>query len=307
MGILDFLILLLLFVLLGLGAYILWLNYPTEKVRYEEYYLNISEGVYSSEVQFYPNMRYRDRVISYSISNSCNLNQGLDAERAFSIISEKTILRFNRLEDRNAEIKIFCSDLAPEPEEEGHFVAGEGGPSEIINTSNYAVIFSGKVSLYRENECKNPNIALHEIIHALGFDHNDNEKSIMYPLTKCDQEVDPLIIEEINRIYKADSKPDLVIERVIANKSGRYLNFEIGVGNFGLKDSKNARLVIYVGGEFINDFNLEEIEIGSRKILTVENLKVPRNAEIINFVVENFEPELDSENNRVDIRLVREQ
>ena len=34
--------------------------------------------------------------------------------------------------------------------EEGFFVAGEGGPSEVINTSLYGVIFKGKVSFFRE-------------------------------------------------------------------------------------------------------------------------------------------------------------
>ncbi len=302
MKFLDFLILLLLLILFGLGTYVFWLNYPGDSLQYKEYKFNASNAVYPSGVQFYSNMRYKDRVISYSISESCDLSKRNDVEEAFLIISDKSVLEFER-KNSEGEIKILCSDIAPKPDEERHFVAGEGGPSEIINTSNYAVIFSGKVSLYRENECNNPNIALHEILHALGFDHNNNQRSIMYPITECNQEIDNYIIEEINRLYEIDSKPDLFIERAFVNRSGRYLNFEISIGNFGLRDSHDARLVIYADGEFVKDFNLEEIEIGTRKIWTVENLRIPRNAETISFVIEGKEPELEAENNLVDVFL----
>jgi hypothetical protein len=307
MKFLDFLIIMLLFVLLGLGSYIFWLNMPQEPVEYEGFYLDNSDLPETGETQFYPNMRYRDRVISYSISNTCAAKQKLDAQKAFSILSDRTLLDFNKVAVGGAEISILCSELSPDPEKEGHFVAGEGGPSEIINISNYAVIFSGKISLYRENDCDNPNVALHEILHALGFDHNTNERSILFPLTKCNQELDDYVIEEINRLYAIDSRVDLAVERITANRSGRYLSFEISVGNFGLKDSDDARLVIYDGENLIRDFELEGIEIGTRKILSVDNLRIPRKSEVISFVVEGFEPELDDGNNRVDVRLVGEE
>lgn len=303
MKFLDFLILLLLLVLFGLGAYVFWLNYPLETPQYKEYKFNASSAAYSSGAQFYPNMRYRDRVISYTISDSCEQSKKNDVEAALLLLSDRTILEFEK-KDSSGEINILCSDIAPKPDEEGHFVAGEGGPSEIINMSNYAVIFSGKVSLYRENECENPNIALHEILHALGFDHNENQRSIMYPITKCDQVVDNYIIEEINRLYKTDSKADLFIERIAANRSGRYLNFEISIGNFGLQDSRGAKLIISADGEFVKDFDLEEIEIGTRKILTVENLRIPRNVRTISFAVKGQETELEIDNNVIDIEMV---
>lgn len=303
MKVLDVLIFILLFSLVGIGSYILWLNFPSGETKYENYLREISLELNDSDMQFYPNMRYRDRTISYRISDSCNLNRKQDTENSFNILTEETILEFVSVDDL-AEIEILCSDIAPEPEEEGHFVAGEGGPSEIINVSNYAVIFSGRVSLYRENNCNKPNVALHEILHALGFDHNDNSKSIMFPLTKCDQELDNYIINEINRLYIADSRPDLVVEKVTANRTGRYLNFDVEIGNFGLKDSRGARLVVYVGKEFIKSFDLEDIEIGTRKILGVENLRVPRKSDVITFIVESFEQELNDKNNVAEIKLV---
>ena len=257
-------------------------------------------------IQFYPNMRYRDRLISYSISDSCDNAQKSDAIRAFSLISERTIIRFYSVKE-NAEINVLCSDIAPRPEEKGHFVAGEGGPSEIYNSSIYAVIFSGKVSLFRLGECNAPKVAIHEILHALGFDHNDNQKSIMFPLTKCDQEIDDYIINEINRLYKIDSASDLAIEKVEAVKAGIYLSFEIKIGNFGLHDSGESKLVIYAENEMVSEISLDSIEIGTRKILTVQNIKIPRDSKVISFEIKAFENDLDSDNNKVIVRLLKKE
>lgn len=305
MKFLDILMLLLLLTLLGGALYLLWFNMPGKPVEYEDFHLNISEHVYSEGIQFYPNMRYRDRAINYSISSNCDAGRKSDAEKAFLFISEKTTLNFYNAGDGDAEIKILCSDVSPKPEEKGHFVAGEGGPSEIINTTNYAVILSGKVSLFRENDCDKPNVAIHEILHALGFNHEDNQKSIMYPLTKCDQEMGNSIINEINRLYKTDSLPDLAIEKVSANKTRIYLNFDISIANFGLKNSDSSKLVVYAGNEIIKDYELEEMDIGTKKVLTVVNLRIPRDTESISFEVSSSEKELDLANNNVKMKLVK--
>ncbi len=307
MRILDFFILLVLLVTLGLGLVFLWYNIPNAPghlVKYQEFNINKTESIYRNGTQFYPNMRYKDRIISYSISDSCDVTKKKDVQRAFSFISEKTIVDF-RLSN-SGEIKVLCSDINPKPEERGHFVAGEGGPSEIINTTNYAIILSGKVSLYRRtSECTRPNVAIHEILHALGFDHNNNPKSIMYPITECDQILDNYIINEINKLYKADSLPDLTIEKLKATKTGRYLSFEITIGNFGLDDSLDSNLIIYAKDVEIKKFPLENIDIGTRKILNVENLRTPLNTDLFVFEVNSNLEDLDKENNRVEINLVK--
>ncbi len=307
MKFLDILIIITLFVFLGFGIYVLLLNFPGGAVQFQEFKFNkevlgdVDLGI--KGIQFYPNMRYKDRTISYSISDSCDLRRRADVETAFSLIADKSILDFYEIKD--AEIKILCSNIAPRPEEEGHFVAGEGGPSEIINTTNYAVIFSGKVSLFRENECENPNIAIHEILHALGFDHNNNSESVMYPITKCEQKIDDYLILEINRIYGVESRPDLAVESAIANKTGRYLNFEISIINLGLDDSDSSNLEVYAEGELVKEFDLESIDIGTRKILTVQNLAVLRGADLISFKINTLETELSKENNFVELKLIR--
>jgi len=313
MRIIDGLILVVLLCLLGIGIYFIWLNLPAEPVKYERFYLNYSANTsedivvdsYYNLSQFYPNMRYKDRVISYEISGSCDIAKRKDAERAFSFLREKTVLDFiPAMNDEKGEISVLCSNVSPKPEEEGHFVAGEGGPSEIINTSKYAVILSGKVSLYRRtSECVRPNIAIHEILHALGFDHNNNPNSVMYPVTECEQELDNYIINEINKIYRTESASDLAVERVDAVKSGRYLSFEIVIGNFGLQNSKYAKLVI-LDEEVVKEFDLGEIEIGTRKILNVENLRISRNSKSLIFDVKTNEKELDKKNNVAEVRIM---
>ena len=300
----DFIIIVILFLLLGLGIYVLWYNLPSQTSEFEDFEFEHHENVSSQGIQFYPNMRYRDKEISYSIADSCDLSKRREVERAFSYLSQKTILKFSELE--RGEIRVLCSNISPKPEEEGHFVAGEGGPSEVINTSVYSVILSGKVSLYRDiskNRCARPNVAIHEILHALGFDHNANKESIMYPVTECEQTLDQYIVDAINKLYSSDSLPDLVVEKVKATKNGQYLNFEAVVGNFGFKDSVNSSLVIYADGEKVKEFILEEIEIGTRKKLNVENVRIPRSATSLKFEVVTREEELDKKNNDAEIKL----
>jgi hypothetical protein len=304
MRVFDLIILVILLGILGVGVYILWENIPGEPIRFKEFKIE-NKIDYENGTQFYANMRYAERKISYSVSKSCDAQRILDANRAFLAIDERTIIDFIKVE-RDGDINILCSNVAPEPDEEGHFVAGEGGPSEIINTSNFAVIFSGKVSLYRENECERPNVAIHEILHALGFDHNSNPSSVMYPVTECNQEIDNYIVDEINRLYSIESAVDLVVEKVRATKSGRFLNFEVNVGNFGLKDSLNSSLLIIVKGEKIKEYSLDRIDIGTRKVLEVENLRIPRGAEVVEFNIRTKERELNYDNNIAMIGLARE-
>lgn len=306
MKIVDFLVLLALFVALAIGAYFLWLNFPTETIDFERYKSNFSNEFPEKSVQFYANMRYETTDISYQFTTQCSDKKRSDFERATERLESLTILRFYKTESQ-PQITITCSKISPKPEEEGHFVAGEGGPSLIINASRYSVIKTGQIALYRADNCDNPQIATHELLHALGFDHNNNEKSIMYPITGCEQEIDEDIIEEINRIYSQKPFGDLVIEEVEADKSGPYLNFEIIVSNYGLKSITNSTLKVIVEGGVIKAFNLGEIDIGTKKTLTIQNLRIPRSATEITFAVETKEQEIKSDNNSVNIKVVESQ
>ena len=290
-----------LFIVLFIALFILWYNLPSASVKFQEYRFNVSTSLSEKIYQFYPNMRYSDRVIGYS-DEACSTEKKRDFERAVEIIEQNTILDFTKSD--NPQIVVFCSDIAPKPEEERHFIAGEGGPTEIINASKHAVILAGKISLYRSENCNKPQVAIHEILHALGFDHNSNEKSIMYPITNCNQELDQEIISEINSLYAEPSYADLLIEDLQANKSGRYLNFDIIIANYGFRKAENSTLNIKVGDSVINSFNIGKLDIGSKKSLFVSNLKIPRNTREIIFEIRSSQPELSKSNNVVKIGLI---
>ena len=305
----NVIILLFLCALLIFGLYSMYLNLPIGTKIYKPFSGNVSylpEIVINGSgevVQFYPNMRYSDRIISYKIESACSEKKSNDIVMAFAAISEKTILDFYQSDD-NPEIKILCSDVAPLAEEKGHFVAGEGGPSEIINTTKFSVILSGKIALYRENKCDKPNVAIHEILHALGFDHINSLKSILYPITSCDQQIDLGVVDLINKLYSIDSLPDLAIDALDASSEGRYLNFNINILNIGLAKSSWAELNLYSDNEKIANFSLGDVEIGEKRILMVENLRLPSREDNIMFVVESSSRELTLDNNRIEVSAV---
>jgi len=249
-------------------------------------------------------MRFPSNEITYDVSDDCNLDKKSQVAEAFNIIENRTVLDFSHTQN-NPQIQIVCSDLAPEPEFEDHFVAGEGGPTEIINTSLYAVILSGKISLFRDEKCDRPLIALHELFHVLGFDHNNNPNSILFPTLGCEHQIDDYLIDSINELYSVKSAPDLIIDKINGSKSGRYLGFEINVINQGLIPVDSAELMVYANGKFVKSFDLGDVDIGTRKVLTVENIKIPRSSEKISFVVRDKSgaKEIFENNNRAELVL----
>ncbi len=295
-------------VLVALGSYAVWLvATPPKEIDYGNYIAPSFESGIVKGAQFYPRMRFPEKDITYFIESKCSLEKEKEIQAAFRIISQKTVLSFS-FSEINPRIRFTCSEIAPEPEQEDHFVAGEGGPIEIINTSNYFVILESKVSLYREDKCETPQIALHEILHALGFDHTNSKSSIMYPVTNCNQEFDSFIYEDINQLYKVDAAPDLALEAISAKQVGRYLNFQANVTNMGLVDVQDANLEVYAGGESVKNYSLQKIEIGTKKILSVYNLRVSSDTRELRFKVAPVNPEYDFrlENNEAVISLPEE-
>lgn len=313
MGFGNIIVIGILLIALGLGSYMF---YTLADERYNQQSIereftaspeNELEKISNESVQFYPNMRFSEREITYEVEDACSEKQKEDVIRAFNILDELTILDFSE-NPQDGKIRILCSNIAPKPEQKNHFVAGEGGPTKIINASRFYVIEEAEISLFRQERCEKPNIALHEILHGLGFDHTSNKESIMYPVTDCEQEVTSDIISEISELYLIPSRADLTITKLSANTTGRYLNFGIWIENQGLKDVNNATLLLRSGNEQVGEFSLNEIFTGRRVIFTVNNIRLPRNSEGIVFEVkaENEEQELNIENNKVSFSLANE-
>lgn len=291
-------------VAMGYAGYYLYQNIPRHTVNLVNTGSNqITTTNTIPSKQFYENMRYPSKIINYNIASSCPENKASRMEEAFSILEEQTILEFNPTDSSNSILNILCSDISPEAEEKDHFVAGEGGPSRVINSTLFSVILEGKVALYREGNCNNPNVALHELLHALGFDHNNDKKSILYPTLICDQTIDEEIVQSINELYEVESAPDLTFYELNATKSGRYLNFHMEVINRGLIPASQVNVGLYADGEFVSQFELNTISVGSKKIIDVENLKVPLDASNIEFVIDyqSIIFEIYEDNNRIDL------
>lgn len=253
----------------------------------------------TKNMQFYENMRFPDSRISYKIEN-CPLQKKEDMETAFSILSEKTPLRFYPSE--NEEISITCDSR--NKIEGGLFIAGEGGPTNITLSGNFKVILSGKILLIKESNCPTPNIALHELLHVLGFNHSENSQNIMYYLSDCDQIMGVDQIELIEKLYEFPPYPDLFLENVSAIMHGRYLDTNISIKNIGLKNSENFSLLIYADDKLVKDLFLENMNIGTGKILSLTNVLLStRNIEKLNFVIEYPFGELEKQNNNKKLEI----
>lgn len=301
MKFLESLLLVALFTALLVSGYIFWSNITATSVNFEEYRAESTPKIIEKITQFYPNMRYRDKKIAFQVSNACSQKNREDFIKATNILATKTGLNF--YQSAKPEITVVCSQISPKPEQKNYFIAGEGGPSEIINATRYAIILSGQISLYRTEKCDNPQIALHELLHALGFNHTNDKNSIMYPVTDCEQKLDDYIINEIKNLYSQESAGDLLIETVTANKTGRYLNFEITIENNGLQDISSSSISVIAKGEKIKTFDTENLNVGAKKKLSVTNLQIPRNIEEITFQAETSESEITKSNNQVTLSI----
>jgi len=76
--------------------------------------------------------------------------------------------------------------------------------------------------LLRKSSCSTPNIAIHELLHALGFKHSSNPENIMYHITQCEQNISKDMIDYINELYAIPSLPDLKLHNTSAKLKGDF-------------------------------------------------------------------------------------
>jgi hypothetical protein len=303
MGWLEIMIAGLFFGVFLLGIIVYFSIEGSQPVEFNPFVNNVSGKVYVSEEQFFPNMRFPNREISYFVEDKCDDKKKARVVEAFSILSSETILIFYPSNPEIVpEINILCSDKARKTNKTGHYVAGEGGPTKVINTSAYFVILEGEISLFRDESCAKPQIATHEILHALGFDHNNNKRSILYPTSGCNQVIDEYIPKRINELYSFDAAPDLVIDKADARKRGSFVDFDVEISNQGLVNSGNATLLVLSEGKELADYDLGDLDVGIKKSFSVKNLKSKRSSDEIEFYVETRGGlELDYANNHAKL------
>ncbi len=255
---------------------------------------------FNTSMQFYENMRYKSSEISYKI-NRCALAREDEMRRAFSFLKNHTILNFYEVEE-NEEISVTCENSAKG--EEGLFIAGEGGVTNVVITENFNVILNGMVILIRESKCPDPLVGTHELLHTLGFDHSENPNNIMYPTINCKQTIGDDLIKNIEWLYSFPTLSDLSLENASASMKGGYLDINLTVKNHGLKDSENSTLIIYANNKSIKEFGIEPISIGSGKMITLSKIFVlRRNIQKLELFIKYNSEELNKNNNKIMLEI----
>jgi len=253
----------------------------------------------NSQMQFYSNLRFADTNISYKISN-CTLKKQNDMESAFKIIENITPLNF--YPDLEGEIFITCDEKI-KPSEGGLFIAGEGGPTKIIGAGNFNIILEGKILLIKKSDCANPNVAIHELLHVLGFEHSSNPENVMYNITDCNQVIGDDVISLLNELYLIPSYPDLVLEDVSASKHGTFVDVNFSIMNYGLKDSENFMIQVYSSDSLLKEMEIEPIEIGKGRIISVKNIFTIKQIDEIDVVIDSTFEEINKENNKIKLEI----
>jgi hypothetical protein len=251
-----------------------------------------------SSMQFYENMRYYNSDISYNIYN-CTLEKQNEMEDAFGIIGNETVLNFYSVRD-DEEISVYCQEK--NKFKEGLFIAGEGGPTNITKSGDFYVITHGRILLIKDSDCEKPNIALHELLHALGFNHSENPNNIMYPILSCEQTIGEDIPKLIDEIYSFQNYPDLVFGNVSAVMHGKYLDANISVRNNGLAKSKSAGINIYADGKHVDFIVLKPLDFGEGVLISIKNAWVPKiTIDKLNFYINTSFEELEEKNNKITL------
>ena len=286
-----------LIVILLLGFYLFPFN-TTEFIMPSEN-TNFSLGG-EDGMQFYPNMRFPDSAISYKI-HDCTLQKMNDMERAFDIISNGSRLNFYRVQD-DEQISVNCDSETKM--KEGLFIAGEGGPSNVTLAGNFYVILHGDILLIRDSKCETPNIAIHELLHTLGFNHSINSNNIMYPVTECGQTIGDDVFDLIDEIYLTPSYADLSFENVSAIMHGRYLDIDMTIRNSGLADCESSKVMIYADGNFIKEIDIDFLKIGYGKVMSLRNLWISQlSIDELEFLIEYNLNELEKNNNKIVLEI----
>lgn len=258
---------------------------------------NFSIGNNTVLMQFYENMRFPSEVISYQIDEKCSLPKRSNMIKAFEILQADTTLEFYEVND-NPEIFVTCEEKTRM--EDGLFIAGEGGPTNITETTRYKVILRGEILLIKDSECQRPNVEIHELLHVLGFDHSENKNNILYPITKCKQTIGEEIPSLIEELYLEETLPDLRFEKADAEINGHELSLNVSVRNDGLAESGSASIVIYADNKTLKKIPLKPLKIGHGLKIELSNLWLTKmKIEELKVTIEANFNELDYVNNEV--------
>lgn len=253
----------------------------------------------SSEIQFMKNIRFNHKNISYSYTSECK-NREKNMNLAFKIIENlSTTISFYE-KASNADITISCSKESIE-EKPDIFLAGEGGPQEIINLSINPLILSGIINLYEqkyEEPCDKPIVEIHELLHVFGYNHINNKSTLLYPYYHCDQQIPIDIIEHLDNLYSQEPKAELFFSKFNVTKDDDYLSYELEITNEGIISAENIILILKDKTKELSKTEMNDLKPGSTAKYSVKNLKLPnKNSIEITFEIKTDTEEQDTKNN----------
>lgn len=306
-------LLILILLLAGFYGYFFLNNYILKEKEFNFLEINkkIEVNASSELVQFSKNMRFAKNNLSYHFLGVCEDNKKERMKKAFDILKKEVeVIDFFEIDKKEADILIFCSEEVKKLEEEENsikFIAGEGGPRKFINLTPYSLILQGDIYLYssqKRKECESPLVELHELLHVFGYDHINDNGSILYPyLISCEQKLKENIINDLKKLYSEEAKAEIILSNVSATKKGLYLNFEIEIKNEGLIEAKNVVLLVYANKEEVKKFDIGILKEGSSKILNVTNLYLSKlKIEEIAFKVNSDTEEYFYDNNIIILK-----
>jgi len=309
-GVLSFILIVVLVCLVAYFGYLIYSNIPGDPEKGRISFESITNGDVNKDMnlsavkQFYPNMKFNHKQISYSIDANCPVERKRRVLMAFDELSiQVNALSFYEISN-SPDIEVSCSEENKPSINEDYFVAGEGGAKEIIQTGKFNVISEGIILLYDDKKglnCNYPNIELHELMHVFGFDHSEERGSLMYSyLESCEQVLDSSIIEQLEELYSFENLPDLYFSEVQAVKKGKYLDFNLSIKNAGVKNVSSVNFSIFDEGEFVDSKKLGEIKYGAGIFIEITNFKlINRASKEVRFVIDRLDliEELDEENN----------
>jgi len=154
------------------------------------------------EIETFDNYRFASSTIKYRYEEECTWVQSNRLEEAIEILESETILNF-RETSGEPDLYIHCYDYSVQTDE--GIRLGEGSPRYYEEISR--TIINSSINLYARKDavyCVNyPATEIHEILHALNFNHLEDTSSIMHPGIGGDvcPELDEEIIECIEDIY----------------------------------------------------------------------------------------------------------
>ena len=295
---------LVIILLLGAFTFSLWDYYNQLPGEAKQFFVKNNEELNVNATNhlsmFMDNMRFDTSSISYSFVD-CDKDAQDRMKKAFQIVSDETkeIIFY---ESQSAKIIIYCSEKKGE-ERNSTFVAGEGGPDNLVNLSLYPLIGSGKIYLYGQTDkpyCDYPIVELHELMHVFGFDHINKTNEILYPYVKCDQRMTSDIVDELKRLDSIKPKADLTLQNLSVNLRGNYLDFNITILNRGLISARNISLEIAGTERVIETVPIGELSPGISQTITARNILLKtNNRNQISFKVSTTTEEYFTENNQL--------